>query len=355
MWPPLSRRALLATMLSGFLPTSADARARSLLASSRVANAALPEPEIRSIDGGNVSYVVSGKPDRPLILYFHGWGDDYRVVLPLEYPLLDGGFRVLVMHRPGYMGTSLDGNTDRRSADGAARTAAALLDELFGKQQKVLVVGMSGGCPTALAFAGLYSQRTRRLVLQAGVCRPWTDERFVPPRFRDAYTTAYKKFGWTGDQVSEVIFGALVAVRESSQENDQDVAGIVGSRLQEARADPAFSAALSRVMRDDKQNASGKLNDARSIFLAKSDYCQWEAVTAPTLIIHDPEDPLVPLVHAEDAAQNLKHVTLRTYRLGGHLIYVGADAMKMHRERVRFLRHDQKTERRKGGIDAGRL
>jgi pimeloyl-ACP methyl ester carboxylesterase len=175
------------------------------------------------------------------------------------------------------------------------------------------------------------------------VSRPWTDKRFVPPRLRDAYNTAYKKFGWTGHQVSEVIFGALVAVRESSQKNDQDVAGIVGSRSHEARRDPAFSAALSRVMRDDKQNASGKLNDARNIFLAKSDYCQWEAVTAPTLVIHDPEDPLVPLVHAEEAAQNLKHVKLRTYRLGGHLIYVGADAVEMHRERVRFLRRDQKV------------
>jgi pimeloyl-ACP methyl ester carboxylesterase len=325
-------------MLYGLLPTSMEARTNRLLIASRVANAQLPVPEIRSIDGGNVSYVVAGRPDRPLILYFHGWGDDYRVVLPLEYPLLDAGFRILVMHRPGYMGTSLEGNVDRHSADGAARTAAALLNELFGERQKVLVVGMSGGCPTALAFAGLYPQRTRRLVLEAGVSRPWTDERYVPPRLRDAYNTAYKKFGWTGDQVSEVIFGSLVAVRESAQREDQDVAGIVGSRLQEAQADPAFTAVLDRIMRDEKQNASGKLNDARHIFLAKSDFCQWETVTSPTLVIHDPEDPLVPLVHAEEVSQHLKHGKLSTYRLGGHLIYLGADAVKMHRERVQFLR-----------------
>jgi pimeloyl-ACP methyl ester carboxylesterase len=325
-------------MLCCLLPTSIEARTNRLLIASRVANARLPVPEIRSIDGGNVSYVVAGRPDQSLILYFHGWGDDYRVVLPLEYPLLDAGFRILVMHRPGYMGTSLEGNADRHSADGAARTAAALLNELLGDRQKVLVVGMSGGCPTALAFAGLYPQRTRRLVLEAGVSRPWTDERYVPPRFRDAYNMAYKKFGWTGDQVSEVIFGSLVAVRESAQREDQDIAGIVGSRLQEAQADPAFTAVLDRIMRDEKENASGKLNDARNIFLAKSDYCQWDAVTCPTLVIHDPEDPLVPLVHAGEVAQHLKHAKLSTYRLGGHLIYLGVDAVKMHGERVRFLR-----------------
>jgi pimeloyl-ACP methyl ester carboxylesterase len=337
MLPPLSRRALLATIVSGLLPAGVDAKGYRLLDPSRVANAALPEPNIRSIDGGNVSYVIAGKPDRPLILYLHGWADDYKVVLPLEYSLLDAGFRILLMHRPGYKGTSLDGNIDRRTADGAARTAAALLNELLGERQKVFVVGTSGGCPTALAFAGLYPERTRRLLLQAGVGRPWTDERYVPPRFRDAFITAYKKFGWTGDHVSEVIFGSLVARRESTQKNDQYVAGIVGSRLQEARADPAFTAALNRIMHDDKENAPGKLNDARHIFLAKSDYCPWDAVTAPTLVIHDPEDPLVPLIHAEEVAQRLKHAKLRTYRLGGHLIYVGADAMRMHRERVNFL------------------
>lgn len=36
-------------------------------------------------------------------------------------------------------------------------------------------------------------------------------------------------------------------------------------------------------------------------------------------------NPLAPLVHAQEVAQHLKHVKLRTYRLGGHLIYVGDD------------------------------
>lgn len=332
MSPKLSRRTLLAAAMFGALSPSVSARVNGLLRSVRVANDVLPAPVIRAVDGGNVSYVVHGRPGAPLILYFHGWGDDYRVVLHLEYPLLDAGFRLLVMHRPGYLGTSLEGNFDRRSADGAARTAGALLKEIFGERWKVSVVGMSGGCPTALAFASLYPRQTRRLVLQAGVSRPWTDERYVPTRFRDAYNTAYQKFGWAGDQVSQVIFGSLVAIRESLQKKGEDVTAIVGARLNEAREDPAFAAALNRIMRVEKQNSTGELNDARNIFLAKSDYCPWEAVKAPTLIIHNLEDPLVPIVHANEAAQQIKRAKLRTYRLGGHLIYVGTDARKMHRD-----------------------
>jgi pimeloyl-ACP methyl ester carboxylesterase len=334
----LNRRALLAAAMMGMLPLSVNARVSGLLKPARVDNEILPTPEMRAVDGGKVSYVIHGRPTAPLILYFHGWGDDYRVVLPLEYPLLDAGFRLLVMHRPGYFGTSLEGDFDRRSAEGAARTAGALLKELFGERLKVSVIGMSGGCPTALAFASLYSRQTQRLVLQAGVSRPWSDERYVPPRFRDAYNTAYQKFGWAGDQVSQVIFGSLVAIRESLQKKGDDVTAIVGARLDKAKEDPAFEAALARIMREEKQNSTGELNDARCIFLAKSDYCSWEAVKAPTLIIHDPQDPLVPIVHAHEAAQQIKGAKLRTYRLGGHLIYVGADAQKMHGDRVRFLR-----------------
>ena len=184
------------------------------------------------------------------------------------------------------LGTSLEGNFDRRSADGAARTAGSLLKEIFGERWKVSVVGMSGGCPTALAFASLYPRQTRRLVLQAGVSRPWTDERYVPPRFRDAYNTAYQKFGWAGDQVSQVILGSLVAIRQSLQKKGEDVRSIVGARLDEAREDPAFTAALNRIMRHEKQNSAGELNDARNIFLAKSAYCPWEAVKAGSDIHH---------------------------------------------------------------------
>ena len=91
-------------------------------------------------------------------------------------------------------------------------------------------------------------------------------------------------------------------------------------------------------MRNEKQNSGGELNDARNIFLAKTNYCRWEDVTCRVLIIHDPDDPLVPVVHADEAASALRRATLRKYRLGGHLIYLGQEAHIMHRDRIRFLK-----------------
>lgn len=109
--------------------------------------------------------------------------------------------------------------------------------------------------------------------------------------------------------------------------------------MSDAKQDPAYAAVLSRVLRHEKQNSAGELNDARSIFLSRADYCKWADVTCPTLIIHDRVDPLVPIIHADEAASALKRATLRTYRLGGHLIYLGEEARKMHSDRVSFLHH----------------
>ena len=173
------------------------------------------------IGGGKVTYAIQGPENGPLIVYFHGWGDDYRTVLPLEYPLIDAGFRLLVPHRPGYLGTTLEGEIDGKKVDwrtaaGFARAAAGLLDHLYGAGKwEAIVMGTSGGAPTGLAFADLHPLQTKALVIQAGVTQPWTEAKFVPELFRSSHVTAFRQFGWAGDHVSQIIFGLLVKLREN--------------------------------------------------------------------------------------------------------------------------------------------
>ena len=84
-----------------------------LLQLARVANYPYPALSTAQIAGGNVTYAIQGPDAGPVILYFHGWGDlTYRVALPLEYPLIDAGYQLLVVHRPGYAGTALQGIVD---------------------------------------------------------------------------------------------------------------------------------------------------------------------------------------------------------------------------------------------------
>ena len=345
----IDRRSILQAAAASVLWPSAvrfaganEPASSGLLESQRIANYSYPALSKAQVEGGTVTYAVQGPETGATILYFHGWGDDYRVVLPLEYPLIDAGYRLLVVHRPGYAGTSLDGAVDGgtidwRSAKGSARSAAALLAHLCGDAARVAVIGTSGGAPAALAFASHYPNQTRALILQAGVTQPWTDARFVPELFRQPYLTAFKKFGWAGDSVSQIIFGLLAKLRDSTLSEADRLIAFAGLRLDEIKRDAAFQAIVATMLREDSANGSGELNDARRIFLSKSPYCRWQRIKAPTLVIHDRHDTFVPFIHAEEAAKRIRTAQLHSYRLGGHILWLGRDARRMHNARLQFL------------------
>ncbi len=143
--------------------------------------------------------------------------------------------------------------------------------------------------------------RTAALLIQAGVTRPWTDAKYVPELLRGEYNTAFERFGWAGDRVSQIMFGLLVKLRESSFTDEDKVKALAGERLAEAKQDAAYKAVLARILREDATNRGGELNDALNVFFSKSEYCDWARIEAPTLLIHDEKDPFVPVVHAHEA------------------------------------------------------
>jgi pimeloyl-ACP methyl ester carboxylesterase len=341
--PRLPRRALLQ---AGGAATRASCSAPSgpgqeFLEPERVKNWDLPALQVAAVGGGKISYAIQGSG--PLLLYFHGWGDDFRVVLPLEHPLIEAGFRLLVVHRPGYAGTTLEGEVDGRKVDwrsaaSFACAVGALLDKLYGSGNwSLAVIGTSGGAPSALAFAEQHARQTRALLLQAGVTTPWSEAKFVPALFRDSYLTAFRRFGWAGEHLSRIVFGLLVKLRENFLDDEDRLKALTGSRFEEAKSDPAFGVVVSLILREDPANRWGELNDVFHIFFAKSAFCRWERVTTRTLIVHDPADPFVPFVHAETAAQQVAPARLSPFHLAGHILWLGPEARAMHEARVNFL------------------
>jgi pimeloyl-ACP methyl ester carboxylesterase len=317
---------------------------RGLLAPERVAISTYPSLSVADVGGGKISYALLGLGQGPLIVYFHGWGDDFRAVLALEYPLIDAGFRLLVVHRPGYAGTTLAGEVDGeavdwRTAGAFAKAAAGLLDHLYGADTwHVSVIGTSGGAPTALAFAEFHPRQTAALLLQAGVTQPWTEAKFLPQLLRNSYRTAFRRFGWAGEQASQIVFGLLVKVRDYGLSRDDKLEALTGAHYDEAKRDPAFAAVAATMLREDSGNRRGELNDVFEIFFAHAPYCRWESIEARTLLVHDPDDPFVPFVHAELAARRVAKAQVRPFHLAGHILWLGPDARAMHDTRVDFLR-----------------
>lgn len=110
---------------------------------------------------GPVEYGVQG--DGPVVLHFHGGNVGHNGGFFLEH-LVRAGYRVLTPDRPGYLGTPIEnGRTPEQQAD----VAAALLDTLG--IERVAVVGISAGGPSAIQFAARHAHRTAALVLLSAI------------------------------------------------------------------------------------------------------------------------------------------------------------------------------------------
>jgi pimeloyl-ACP methyl ester carboxylesterase len=117
----------------------------------------LPE----SKTAADITYRESGRKDAPALVLLHGIGST-SAGWRLQYGPLGEQFRVIAWDAPGYGGSEpLAGEAP--GTEDYARALARLLDAL-GIQSAILGTN-SWGTPTAVAFARLYPQRVRALVL----------------------------------------------------------------------------------------------------------------------------------------------------------------------------------------------
>ena len=274
----------------------ARASRNGLMRPERVESYPLAPVRTATIEGGKITYALAGPADGPLVLYFHGWGDDYRVVLPLEYGIADAGFRLVVPHRPGYAGTTLDwiraGKTLAwRTASDTADVARRLIDQLQGsRRRRVAVIGTSGGAPAALAFAAA-SGAHAALLIQAGA--PGRDRRQnVPSSARE--THCLEGFGWAAT-CEPGHFRALVSCARTPSRRGQGEA-LAGERLAEAKRRGGRTRRDRRVPGVYRQQA-GELNDASTSSL-KSGVLRLGQDRAPRC--HPRRNDPSCIVHAHD-------------------------------------------------------
>ena len=123
---------------------------------------------------GPVEYQFVGNSGQ-VVLLLHGTPGGYDQTTEIE------GFRVLTPSRPGYLRTPLDAG---RSPAEQARVYIALLDSL--DIDNVIVMGASGGGPSAISFAANHPERTLALIAMAprmSMC-PISRVSGLPSRYR---------------------------------------------------------------------------------------------------------------------------------------------------------------------------
>lgn len=255
------------------------------------------KPRLIATRVGPVEAAVAGSG--PAVLLVHGFPGDWTQGRALGERLLPGRTVVLVS-RPGYGRTPL---ATGRGPRAQAAAYAGVLDTL--EAGGAAVVGISGGGPSAHAFAAEERDRCTALVL---LCALAAHELEVP---RGLAVLSRIPRVWGG-------LARVAARREAALGEDEQLrraAALLGPAEQGALADPRvraevldFQASRLRAMTD----THGMAADVAAWRAARRQPAPaWpDGPPVPTLVLHGELDEVVPVSHAHAYAAAVPGATL---------------------------------------------
>jgi pimeloyl-ACP methyl ester carboxylesterase len=266
------------------------------------------------------------KSSGPVILYMHGILSGCDLALKIEAYLASSGFRIVIPHRPGYLGTPAK-LVGYASASECADQAAAVLDHLG--IERAAVIGTSAGGPPAVAFARNYAHRTSALILQCAQTHRWDSSDWLP--ISHQWTLPLLKTDWMRWLACCYYFAMC---RFGPGGVKAAVAGWTGPRFAEMKDDAEVNQIAAEFI-STMTGLRGYYNDM-TVFL-KDDVLGDKSVTCPTLVVHDPLDATVPIQHAKFAVKHMPNSELLELSLGGHYVWAGCEIDLMHKRRHEFL------------------
>lgn len=255
----------------------------------------LPSPygDIEFTQGGN------GSP----VLVIHGSGGGYDQGELLVDALLDDGFHWIAPSRFGYLRSTFHQGA---TFDDQAHAYAHLLDELG--LDRVAVVAMSHGGPSALLFAVLYPERVSSLTLiSAGVAASVAEGQSEASRKGDMLVRIYDHDAlyWGMTTLFRKQFMGLMGA------NSAVIAGLTPEQRQ-------LATHILDYMNPASPRSAGAAFDNRAAMPNQ----RIAAIRAPTLIVHARDDALQLFHNAEFAAATIPGARLLSYDEGGHLLVV---------------------------------
>jgi pimeloyl-ACP methyl ester carboxylesterase len=276
------------------------------ISSSPADYAAVPQPVLTSTSAGKLEHtdVGSGRP----LLALHGGLGGYDQSWLLARALLAelAGFRVLALSRPGYLGTAQAlGSTPEAQAD----AYAALLDVLG--IERTIVVAVSAGGPSAIAFATRHSDRCDSLILVSTA----TGKLETAP----VYLRRLRQLRWLAAVPGLVPLIARRRLANPDSALRRSVPDDVLRRrtLAHPVAGPLVQAVQARLVAHLSRRIPGTLTDTSYLqTMTMPDYRQ---IAAPILVVHGEADPTVPVDHGRRVLDAVPAAAGLILPGGGHL------------------------------------
>lgn len=248
---------------------------------------------------GDIEFTEGGRG--PAVLVVHGSGGGFDQGELLVRAVLDDGVHWIAPSRFGYLrSTFVSGAT----FDDQAHAYAFLLDHLG--IERVAVVALSHGGPSALLFAVLHPERVSSLtLLSAGVASSDDPAQQQANRQGDALTWIFQRDYryWAITTAFRRRFLGVMGVS----------AGVIDGLT------PAQRALAAEVI-DGMNPVSLRAAGVRFDNQAAMPDARIAAIRAPTLIVHARDDTLQQFRNAEFAAASIPGAELVAFERGGHLV-----------------------------------
>jgi pimeloyl-ACP methyl ester carboxylesterase len=247
--------------------------------------------------------------DGPPVLFVHGspGGADQGALMGAF--LVEAGFRVVALSRPGYLGTPL--TDDRATPDQQAALELALLDTLG--IDRVAVACWSGGGPSAYRLAAQHPERVTALACFAAVSGPYSfpsglaglEESILTSRF--GHWLMKEMIRHTPERVV-----AMVPAEEGDLTKEQ--AKELSAQIWDDPVKRDFVLTLSETVtgrRAGLENDRAQFPEIGDLGLA--------SITAPTLLVHGTVDTDVAPEHSERALAEIPGATTHRIETGTHI------------------------------------
>ena len=251
-------------------------------------------------DEGTIQYGVSGSGEP--VLMIHGAGGGYDQGLLLADRFLPKDKMVIAVSRFGYLNTPL---AKEPTEDHQAALYKALLDQIG--IDKVDVVAVSDGGPSALKFCIRYPERVKSLTMMCA-------KSMTPPELTAAQAIV---FGTIFD--NDFLFWMVTEYIQSDLLNILGVSKEVQEKMtpEEMKMAKEFFEIMSPISlrKEGIFNANVQFKE-----LSPEDYPIWE-IKAPTLVIHAEDDTLQPFYYATYTHEKIPNSELLSFKEGGHMFF----------------------------------
>lgn len=250
---------------------------------------------------GEIEYTEVGSG--PPVLVIHGSGGGYDQGELIAQAVLGSNFHAISPSRFGYLRSTIRENADW---DEQAHAYAFLLDHLH--IDRVSVVAMSHGGPSALLFAILHPERVSSLTLiSCGVVSSSLSDQAQANEKGERLTSLFKYDlpYWAISKFAKSQFMELMGA------SDEVIAGLT-------RAQRQMVERIIDYMNPVSLRSAGASFDNK----AKLPGERIAAIRAPTLVLHAKDDTLQLYHNAEFAASTIPDARLLFFERGGHVVMI---------------------------------